>query len=218
MSSDVIGLLIEFSAHVVLLTVVLWIMIKLQGLNYNFSGLAGSAILGGGLDMIPHFGHLLAVPVLYFCIWKLTRASMFPDAAFTVAVAYALMFAFNMFLLTALIGDLRPDLRPPGSDTGTNLLGTTLQDTNPKPPAIKESAAERAAEKAAKELPIKAVTRNGDQSSVDIQVGAKIYFVPLNKLTLIQVDDTILKVQLTALGDTTATLEIGGEPVNVLLP
>jgi hypothetical protein len=70
MPAKILILAIEFLIHGGILLALLWIMIKLQKLDYHFLGLLGSAALAGGLDMIPHFGHMLAVPVLYFCIWK----------------------------------------------------------------------------------------------------------------------------------------------------
>lgn len=225
MASHLIGFLIVLVAHTALLTVALWIMIKLQGLNYNFPGLLGCAVLAGGLDMIPFVGHPVAVVTLYFGIWKMTRASMFPDAAFTVAVAYALMFAFNMLVLTALMGDLRPDLRPPGMDadatTETNSLDSVPAQSVPSAATNKivvPSTESKAAKLAAQDLVIKGVTRNGDNSSVSIKAGGKTYFAPLNKITLIQTGDGVLSVQPVILGDKTLTLMIGGQPVIMSLP
>ena len=220
MASHVIGFLIVFVGHTVLLTVALWIMLKLQSLNYNFPGLLGCAVLGGGLDMIPFVGHPLAVVSLYFGIWKMTRASMFPDAAFTVAVAYALMFAFNMLVLTALMGDIRPDLHPGRADDPydrTNMM-TNLMEEAVQPAVTNQATPSKTAQLAAKDLIIKGVTRNGDNSSVSIKSGTKNYFVVLNKATLIQTEDGVLSVRLTALADTTLTLDIGGEPVTLPLP
>ena len=221
MASHVIGFLIVFVGHTVLLTVALWIMLKLQSLNYNFPGLLGCAVLGGGLDMIPLVGHPLAVVSLYFGIWKMTRASMFPDAAFTVVVAYALMFAFNVLVLTALMGDLRPDLRPPGAYGGTTTdtnMTESLPEKTVQPAATNQAPVSKAAKLAAKNLIIKGVTRNGDNSSVSIKSGSRTYFAPVNKVTLIQTEDGVLSVRPTALGDTTLTLEIGGEPITLPLP
>src|SRR5271168_64705 len=106
--SEIIYFGIEFLFHSALLMAMLWVMIKIQGMNYNFLGLLGTAAAGGALDMIPYVGHAFAVVTLYFCIVKMTRASMFPDASFTVAVSYALMFAVKILAFTYLIGDLRP--------------------------------------------------------------------------------------------------------------
>ncbi|HEV2692342.1 MAG TPA: hypothetical protein VG347_05550 [Verrucomicrobiae bacterium] len=221
MASHLIGLLIAFLAHTALLTAALWVMLKLQGLNYNFPGLLGSAVLGGGLDMIPFVGHPLAVTTLYFCIWKMTRASMFPDAAFTVVVAYALMFAFNVLVLTALIGDLRPDLHPAkagGPYGDTNMVEESLAAQTNATVVTNPAPVSKAAKLAVKDLVIKGVTRNGDNSSVAIKAGAKTYFAPVNKITLIQTEDGVLSVRPTALGDTTLTLEINGESLSLPLP
>src|SRR5437867_1694011 len=108
MHSDILALAIEFALQTVFLILGLWIMIKLQKLDYNVLGLLGAAALASGLDMIPLAGHYIAVPVLYLCIAKVTRADLYPDAVFTVVIAYALMFAMNVFLIGALMGDLRP--------------------------------------------------------------------------------------------------------------
>jgi hypothetical protein len=44
------------------------------------------------------------------------QSTLFPDAAFTVAIAYALMFGVNVFLLASLMGDLRPSHRGIGEN------------------------------------------------------------------------------------------------------
>src|ERR1043165_2978409 len=107
MLPNILAYSVGFAAQTVVLVAALWIMIKLQRLDYNFLGLLGSAALASGLDMIPYVGHYLAVPVLYVCIAMVTRADLFPDAVVTVVIAYALMFCLNMFLLAGLLGDLR---------------------------------------------------------------------------------------------------------------
>ena len=94
---DITILIIEYAARTVVLTLLLWLMVKLQKLNYFFLGLLGSAAVACALDTIPYVGHYLAVPVLYLCIWKITQASLMPDAVFTVVVSYALMFAVKVF-------------------------------------------------------------------------------------------------------------------------
>src|SRR4029077_21201696 len=67
MVGDIIFIFIEFLIHSTIPLGLLWIMIKIQKFDYNFPALLGSAFLAGGLDLIPHFGHMIAVPVLYFC-------------------------------------------------------------------------------------------------------------------------------------------------------
>src|SRR5450756_1046075 len=228
MSPHLIGLIIAFFiafvAHTSLLFVALWAMIKMQSMEYTFPRLLGCAALAGGLDMIPFVGHPVAVVTLYFGIWKMTRASMFPDAAFTVAVAYALMFAFNMLVLTALMPDIHPNFRTPGAygtsgdrTMDTNMMNSLLEETI-QPAGTNQATPSKAAKLAAKDLIIKGVTSNGENSSVSIKSGTKNYFVALNKVSLIQTDDGVLSVRLTALGDKTLTLDIGGEPVTLPVP
>src|SRR5215472_14529944 len=74
-------------------------MIKLQGLQYELLPVIGAAFLAAGLDTIPFMGHYIAVPVLYICIWKITRTSLYPEAVFTVALSYALMYTTTIILL-----------------------------------------------------------------------------------------------------------------------
>ena len=104
----VLSYAIEYVIQTGFLLLALWVMIKIQKLDYNFLGLLGTAMLGSGLDMIPFIGHFIAVAALYICIWKVTRADLFPDAVFTVLVSYALTFCMNLFLIGALMDDLRP--------------------------------------------------------------------------------------------------------------
>ena len=112
MIEQILVLALEFSIRTVFLVVALWAMIKFQGLEWNFLGLLGSAALGSSLDMIPFVGHYLAVPALWLCLKKATNGDLFPDIAFTVAIGYALVFCMNLFVLGALMGDLRPSQRP----------------------------------------------------------------------------------------------------------
>ena len=110
MVSQIPALLIEFGIQTAFLLAALWIMIKLQKLNYNFPGLLGCALLASALDKIPYVGHYIAVGALLYCVWLLTR-SEYVDVAFTVFVGYALMFGMNLWLIGALMGDLRPSVR-----------------------------------------------------------------------------------------------------------
>ncbi len=105
---DWIGLGIGIGIQTVFLTIALWIMLKVQGFDRNIFGLIGAAALGCAIDRIPYVGWEISGVVLLLCITKLIHARTFTDAIFTVVIAYAITFAFNMFVITALIGDLRP--------------------------------------------------------------------------------------------------------------
>ncbi len=124
---ETLVLFVEFVVQMAFLFAALWIMIKIQKLNYNFPGLLGSAALVSGLDraldtVLGHFwGNYLAtyisapvtLVVLIICIAKVTRADRV-DVLFTIVVGYALMFGMNLWLFGALLGDLRPSVRNPG--------------------------------------------------------------------------------------------------------
>jgi len=222
MAAHILVLAIEFLANWAILLLLLWIMIKVQGLDYNFLGLLGSAALGSGLDMIPYCGHALAVPVLYFCIWKVTQSCLFPDAAFTVVVAYALMFAVNMFLLGALMGDLRPQDKLAAGEANFT------QELADEPPATVAGAAKPVkvaggkpaaaatlgtADKITKELTVKGVTRNGDKSAVTILSGNKTYTLFLGQLVSVQTTDGLASVRFTELGANYVALNIRGTEV-----
>jgi hypothetical protein len=215
----------KFLVNTVILSVLLFIMIKVQDLNYNFLGLIGSAALGSGLDMIPYFGHSLAVPVLYICIWKVTQASLFPDAAFTVVIAYALMFAVNLFILGALMGDLRPDLHAsrhgvPGDENVTQEMADEPESaagTNQPVPITSGGVAPNnsvtPANVIAKQFSIKGVTRNADKSAVTLLSGKKTYTLFLGQLVSVQTPDGLVSVRFTDLGTNYVTLNIHGADV-----
>jgi len=124
MTFDILGLVIEVAIQTVFLTAALWIMIKLQRLDYHFLALLGSAVLACVLEKIldivldPFLGIVLGsyistpivVIVLLVCIAKVTQADHV-DVVFTVGVGYALLFAMNLWLMGTLMGDLRPSTR-----------------------------------------------------------------------------------------------------------
>src|SRR4051812_43394304 len=104
MNSEWLAFGIEFLVQGLFLVIALWIMLKIQKLDYHFGKLVGAAALASGLDMIPYVGHYIAVGVLLFTMTKVTRSD-YIDVVFTVAVGYALMFGMNLFLLGAMLGD-----------------------------------------------------------------------------------------------------------------
>jgi len=103
-------LAIEFVARSVVLLGLLWLMIKLQRFDrkyeYRFTGLIGVALLASGLDMVPHGGHFLAVPVLLVGVKKVTHAD-YVESLFTITIPYALILGVNLFLMGSFMGDLR---------------------------------------------------------------------------------------------------------------
>ncbi|HEY0551181.1 MAG TPA: hypothetical protein VGF13_16365, partial [Verrucomicrobiae bacterium] len=93
-------------AHWLVYTALLWMMIKLQNLNYNLLGLLGSSLLASALDYIPVVGCYIGWAALVICLWKCTGADIAPDVLFTVGVAGALMFCVNLFVIGWLMGNL----------------------------------------------------------------------------------------------------------------
>jgi hypothetical protein len=129
-----VGLGVQIVVETIILTIALWIMIKLQKLNCRVLGLLGAAALTSALDEILSlvFGHFfglylasyistpIVVAVLFFCIRKLTEADPV-DVSFTIGVGYAVWFVLNLWLMGTLMGDLRPhyageDQEPPAPD------------------------------------------------------------------------------------------------------
>ena len=108
MSQHGFSVAIEFAGQTAFLALALWIMLKLQKLHWSIPGVLGSAILASGLDFIPYVGHYISAAVLLFCIAKLSRPDSYTDVIFTVGIAYALMFCMNLFLMGAMMDDLKP--------------------------------------------------------------------------------------------------------------
>jgi hypothetical protein len=102
----IVVMLVGGIVHWVIYTALLWIMIKIQKLNYNFLGLIGSSALASAIDYVPVVGPYVAAAVLVLCLWKVTGAEIAPDIMFTVSIAGALMFCANLFILGALMGEL----------------------------------------------------------------------------------------------------------------
>lgn len=223
MTIILISLALELLMRTVVLTLLLWIMIKLQQLNYFFMGLLGSAILASGLDMIPYFGHYLAVPILYYCIWKVTRSTLV-DSIFTVVVSYALMFLVKMCVITALLLDLRAASRAykaPDDEQSAPVLYTKTESasesaTNQLYDHTKTALALKNAKIAADlgtKMTLKGITQNGSKSMALIGYQGKTYsFYQGEPISLMGTDGPI-PVKLAQVGLDWANLEFDGQPI-----
>lgn len=214
--NEIIFYAVEFLFHSALLMAMLWVMIKIQGMNYNFPGLLGTAAAGGALDMIPYVGHALAVVTLYFCIVKMTRASMFPDASFTVAVSYALMFAVKVLAFTALIGDLRPAAldraNSPSDDPPPPRLAAAEVQPAAAPGVVASPAPKsNAAAKLVQQFVIKGAMRNGDKSSAIINFAGRTFTVFEGDTLALPVDDKMVQVKLQKVDGQRMDFSINGE-------
>jgi hypothetical protein len=107
LTSDLIATLLGLSAYCFVYTLLLWFMMRIQKLNYTVPALFLSSVIATAIGQIPIVGSYASFVVLLVCLRIFTREDVFPDLVFTVAVAGALMFAVNLWLLGALMGDLR---------------------------------------------------------------------------------------------------------------
>lgn len=220
---DITILIIEYAARTAVLTLCLSVMIKIQQLNFFFPGVLAAAAIASGLDMIPHFGHLLAVPVLYLCIWKVTGASLMPDAIFTVVVSYALMFAVQVLVFTALVGDLREHVSGKShAAVPIAVVGVRTATTNNAPPPATNLAAQvmpasavtkkpKTAEEILKDITVKGVTLNGDKSMLLVFANKKKYELVTGEQTLVQIPGGSCHLRLVTLSENWATVEVNGE-------
>ena len=210
MIGDIIPLLIGFFLHSVLLLAFLLVMIKVQKFNYNWPGLVGAAFLAGGLDMVPYAGHLLAIPILYFCIWKITNSSLFPDAAFTVVLSYALMTCLSWVLLTVETRGFHStsnpeDLPPPSTAAAT-------MDTNELAEAVSAPS-----DRIAAGILIKGLSRGAGMAMVTLQYGAKNYVISHGEAVSISTEEGLVTVRFLGVTNNEVTLAVRGQPVKYAL-
>jgi hypothetical protein len=227
MIAHLVLFLIEVVIQTVFLALALWIMIMIQKLNYQILGLLGTAALVSaidrGLDLV--LGHYLGtyettsistpfvLAVLYFCLKKVTLADR-TDIYFTVGVGYALVFCMNLWLLGALLGDLRPSARFSEPDN-TAALATETNDTPdapPTPPAasVTNPPARSAAIPAAPDSPfvINGITRNGANSTVTVQNGKKTMTIFLGEAVMFQTADGPASVRFKELNKDSVVLTV----------
>jgi hypothetical protein len=212
---------LEVVIQTVILALALWIMIMIQKLNYQLLGLLGTAALVStidrGLDLF--LGHYLGtyettsistpfvLAVLYFCLKKVTLADR-TDIYFTVGVGYALVFCLNLWLLGALLGDLRPSARFSESANAaapameTNDAPSVASGTNPP--------AQSAAIPAMPDSPfvINGITRNGANSTVTVQNGNKTLTIFLGEAVTFQTGDGPASVRFKELNNDSVVLTV----------
>ncbi len=275
MLAELVFLGIEFAVQTAILFVLLWVIIKIQKLDqrfeFSFLGVLGAAALANGLNLalriiLGHFiGDILVAyisgPIVFVVLLyrvKKTTGADYVDALFTVAISRALLFVANLFLLAALMGDLRAhventgDLETDGSRPEVSAEAPVIMPTNapvlktnppvasapanppkpvepaapgPNPPAqtpptnpAAPPVPAKPAENLAKYFSVKGVTRNGANSAVTVQTGARTYTVFLEEAALMQTAAGPISVRFAELGDDSVTLEINGEPARYRIP
>ncbi|MBU6410295.1 MAG: hypothetical protein KGR98_07900 [Verrucomicrobia bacterium] len=216
---------LAFLFHSIILLALLWIMIKLQKFEYNWPGLIGSAFLAGGLDLIPYAGHFAAVILLYLCIWKMTQTTLFPDAAFTVFIAYALMFCVNLFLLGAMLGDLRPDLHP--ADNGDTvrrpvpampahpLVAAAVPSDARPPKAATNALPPKPGALIVKNFSVKSLISNGSNSLLVLDTGAETYTLAMGEQMTMRTPTGTGMVRFDGFGTNSVTLDVDGQTLKI---
>jgi len=106
-SGLLIGLVISMGIYWVVYSVVLLVLMKVQGWQVGMIAMLGSTALATALGQIPVVGPFVGTAVLAICIWKASGSDL-TDSIFSVVIAGALMFMFQMFALTALMGNISP--------------------------------------------------------------------------------------------------------------
>ena len=241
----------SFAIQTVILALALWIMILVQKLNCNYPGLIGAAALTVALDMVfeavlPRFmddsladyiARPIVVGVLCFCIAKVTGTTRMydTDVIFTVAVSYALTFCFNLFLLGAMIGDLRhhdatneqpPDSTMQAADepepaAETNATTTaTIQPVAPAPaktpppaattPKTKEPVSSKLDPAILKLFSLKGVMRNTAKPMALLGVGAKTYNIETGETLSLDTPGGKTEVKCVEVSSNWALFTIGG--------
>lgn len=248
MITTIVVVFAEFAIQTTFLTAALWIMIKIQKLNYNFLGLLGSAGLTTLVEMVlDHFlgvymSSPIVVAVLCLCIAKLTR-SEHVDVIFTVAVGYALMFGMNLWLMGALLGDLRPSARNAETVDAVEELRvearsisnapTALRPVTPPAssnlPAVRTSAATADSTKLdqgtsptpaaeiARDFTVKGISRNSRESSIMIHTGIKTYTLLLGESRSVKTRQGEVTLKFTELGKDFVVMDINGQPARISL-
>jgi hypothetical protein len=251
-----IGLGVQIIVEAIILFVALWIMIKVQKLEYTFLGLLGTAALTSALDEILNqvLGHFLGgylasylstpivVIVLFICIAKLTQAEPV-DVTFTIVVGYAVWFCLNLWLMGALMGDLRPgyagedsDIPPPEAEyqppkTNRPVMPPPLTNK----PAGKVVAPAKAPEKIAtavnsngpataspapktvKGFSLKGIITAGNPSAM-IYTGVRTYTIFQGDSLTMETASGKVTVRCDKLETNKVVLDIDGEPVTLSLP
>lgn len=179
-----VGLAVVTAAQWLVYTGLLWGMIKVQKLNYNALGLFGSSLAATLVGLIPYGGSYLSYVVLVLCLWKCTKAEIVPDVVFTVIIAGALMFCVNLWVIGALMGDLRPGFAHARDSAGTDEsemadMDLAEEDEESNSPAAAVPVATNAILPKAFSgtLALKGITFSSTRPSVMISDGTSVHIV-----------------------------------------
>lgn len=211
----VIGLAIAFAFRFVALMGFLLMMMKFQKMEFTWLPLIGATLLASALDMIPLVGHFIAVPVLYLCIWKITKSSLYPDAAFTVGLSYALVRCLSLIMLAYLPFGLPTHSAAKdsyGTDTNFQVVAE-MQPASENTQPNSTVADEASGDKPAVRISVKGVIRGANDPMVTIQCGQKNYTISQDEGATVATDSGTMAVRFVALDKNSVTLSVGGQDV-----
>ena len=215
-------------------------MIKLQKLNYGFFGLVVAAAISNIVEMVLEallsralggyigitISSLVTIIVLSMFVRKVTQADT-TDVGFTVGVGYALTFCMNLFLLSSLLGDLRPprpgaevdivpvSARPIGEDAPADHTNTTAQlSQNPTAIVRPTKPASSGPEPLSESFVVRGITRAA-RPSVVLEAGGKQYTLFKGDMVTMRIARGFVAVQFKGLDQNQVLLNVEGEEVKL---
>jgi hypothetical protein len=230
---NIVGLGIEIVIQTAFLTAAMWVLIKLQKLQYNFPGLLGAAALASAFDQIPFVGHYFAFVALVLTMMKVTRED-FTGIVFTIAISYALTFGMNLWLLGSLMGDLRISARSSApqeqvtqvsndddedaAPAKTNKTQTFAAKPIPSPVAAPSTDASTNSSSSSvdpKAFVIKSVIKSPKTSTAMIAAGDRTYVLIVGESAMMDTPAGKVPVRLDQVKDNSVILNVGGERLEV---
>ncbi len=200
----------------VIYTGLIWVMIKIQKLNYNFFGLLASSMAAIVTSLIPFVGPYLAYVVLVICLWKCTGAEIAPDIIFTVAIAGALMFCINLWVLAALMPDLRASVNKVETVHASE-LPTAVEDETPKVESTRSDPVFRPTGNSFNGLVLKGISFLPAHQIAMIGDGLGIHNVKSGETFTVQSEEGPIEVRCEKVNRSSVQLTVGTETVELVL-
>jgi hypothetical protein len=184
---------IEGCVRFVLYSIILWIMIKIQKLNYNWPGLLFVSAASIAISYVPVVGRYLTFPVLIAGLHQVTGAKIAPDILFTVGVTRAVMFCVQLFVIGALMVNLRPDLQASAreGDEEVEVADSEEQQEQQTPSAKEESGGYTLVgnnDPRAKGLALRGISINASKPLAIVSTGRSYYTVSTGECFVVETD------------------------------
>lgn len=98
-----IELLIGLAVSTLVSGTVLWLAMKMTGVDGTYAGMLTIAFAAAVVGMIPMLGWILSLVVMFALIVSFTTAEFFPDAVLMVVVAWGLKVVLSLVILGTLL-------------------------------------------------------------------------------------------------------------------